>query len=208
MKPLAFAAIAACLLAAPAFAGTYTETIAFAGGPDGGGPTVYGAEFDPTLGTLTGVTLTASGSYTPEIFVGPPVSSTASVLNVDLLTYSPTLSLNHVTDGNYTLVQNGSYLMGTPERFSDTVTVTNSQALNDFWTGIVPNEVSGLTVVDVYSLPATQFAWGNMADDYLSHFSGNLSVTYTYTPVPEPAGAALLGMGAALLLWQRRRQAA
>ncbi len=91
-------AAVACLLSAPALASTMTETLAFSGSPSNAGNTVYGPVFDPALGTLTEVTLAVTGSYTPGIFVGPPVPPD-SILKVDLITYGPGGGLTTVVAG-------------------------------------------------------------------------------------------------------------
>jgi hypothetical protein len=46
---------------------------------------------------------------------------------------------------------------------------------------------------------------GNIDTSITTLASGNLSVQYTYVPIPEPGALALLALGGAVMLLRKRR---
>jgi hypothetical protein len=188
--------VVAICAAEPALADAITETIAFSGSDENGVTTVSGPVFNASLGTLTGVSITITGTLTPDIFTTVTNAPTSAMLDgyIDLLgAGGPPTVLN---GGTFTLTQNGAYLTGAPEAFSFTEASTNLAVLNNYISS--PGYMTtGLANLDIYAVSATPGAWGSQADS-ISPYSGEFAITYTYD-VPEPASLALLAFGATLL---------
>jgi hypothetical protein len=194
MRVACLAVLAGAVCAArPALADSITDTVKFGGQQDDGSVTVYGPLFNPTLGTLTGVSVTITGTLDPSVFTFMP--NTPTSVQLDATIWLPTFSypLAILDGGNYTLTDTVSGLIGTPEAFSFTQSTSNANALYDYYN----TSNSALAVVNVFLTPPYPGAWGPQ-EDPTSTYTGNLAITYDYD-VPEPASLALLGFGAALL---------
>ncbi len=191
---LAILAGATCA-ARSALADSITETIAFYGTVDTGGNTVYGPVFNASLGTLTGVSVTITGTLRPSVVTYTANVPTYAQLDgyINLLgdAWPPTI-LNYST---VILTQNGGYLTGPPEPFGFTASTT--YGLYSYTSGPA-YQTTGLADLDVFLNAPYPGAWGCCGAYQDSVYSGNFAITYDYD-VPEPASLALLGFGAALL---------
>lgn len=151
-------------------------------------------QFDPSLGTLTRVDFTASGSvdlrttltgdpsvgvgrYTQRVDIGgvfPPIGSAPIASSVASISfqYPPFTSIFNL---------GGSYF-------------TSPSFTGDLGRWVGTGQVAlGLD----YTITLTNPPRGVITGPTMA--SGIASVTYTYTPVPEPAGVLLLGAGLATL---------
>ena len=209
----AIAALAAVLIASVAGATTITDTGAVSGFTPALGADVLVPEFDPTLGTLTGASVSLTGQVTPQVSFEdgvPDLSSVEFDPQVGLLTVSSPLSIQLPLVVIQTLaaetvpVGTSTTLTGAPEAVDITaplpvagtpLSFTGSDDL-DFYiegsSGLTPSVITlGSGLVDYYSDTAA--------------LNGQVAVTYTYTPaesdasggvaVPESASLALLGVG-------------
>lgn len=164
-------------------------------------------KFDPSLGTLTGASASVTGQLTPGLaFTTGPTSPSAFTS----LSFNPFVTIVGVSDGiagpgyilgatQYTgpetvpIVTLARPVIGTPEAVNLTTTLPPSNTfINYVGTGSLDFFVidsSGFTLP-----PGAFYVFDNAA------LSGQLAVTYTYTPnqtVPEPASLALVGAGLA-----------
>jgi hypothetical protein len=183
----------------PALADSITYEVPFSFYTFLGSDTVYGPQFNPYLGTLTGASAFVSGTYLPDITGASVPSQTTAALWVQAA--APGGGLVPTEVGTYTLTDG----KGPAQAFSfSTGPITGLQYYID------PNDYPAwqtgwLINVDAYSAPLTPYAWGDWDDQ--STYSGTVYMTYTYT-VPEPSSLAILAFGAGLLglgRVQRRR---
>ncbi len=193
--------------------GTVSHTTEFTGT---GGDVLTFSQFDSTLGTLTGVSLTVNGTISSNISVSntaaTPSSGTVrtesiyslvdpgSLLNLgpDLITASQSYSLDpgqSINIGPFT------------KSGSDTQSYT-LQAILDEFTGVGSISL-GLSSVTSTLLGNTG---GNTSSNQVTTASASGTVTYTYTQsqgVPEAGTTAVLGLGslagAGTLMARRRR---
>ena len=230
------AAVASAGLVAAASAATVTYSTAMSGGSltplgiDGLDSATF-PQFNPSLGTLTKVTMSnvlrgtllsgVSIYADPTIPVGTPMTVGLSPV-ADF--YYPGPDLDDPLQSETQLGQTAT--LTAPMPFIDSSTnqsATGVLTTNQFssftitdGTGvdISSNGVTGTgTVTEQYYDP---YLWGAVANltnptqaayrtssDY--SYTGTLSLTYTYTAAPEPASISLLGAAAASLLLRRRR---
>jgi len=179
-------------------------------------------QFDPTLGTLTGATVTLNADLTPVVEVLNYTGSSAPftyafettydtnpVTNQVVFTPSPatvTDPYSNVQDVDFvSLVQNGvaadqgiNQFDGTPVLFSLDSTVP---------VGDLSSFVGSSDVSFDYAADGDGNYGGSGAGLYFGgdrSYAGTATVTYTYDAVPEPTSLGLLGLGA-LGLFRRRR---
>ncbi len=177
-------------------------------------------QFDTGLGTLTGITLSAKletwdGSYSIQNTTSPSalvtgtmhqgVSSTISGLQISLSSLDTTLAAGQ--SKNFSLPANGdSDSVVGPTYANRTVAGPNVGSVSSSWFGLY--EGTGTYAVKFYSSQAnSSTASGSVAFNGTSAWSeGFLTVTYTYTAVPEPATMAMLaGIGLLGFGLMRRR---
>ena len=185
----------------PAAADTISYTSAFSGGVDFGA-SAYGEQFAGSLGTLTGMSIAVSGTYLPNIvslIANPDLNSTlfytGNAIGVG--------GFNIGAAGNFTLI-NAGHLVGPPEAFSFSENLDHANFA--FYTSPSPVFDYGfLANIDLYSRPlnGTWGTPGQWSDNSL--FFGNIEVTYTYTPVPEPATLAIFAASVCLFPFARKR---
>ncbi len=189
---IAFAGVVG--IAAPAAADTITEDVAFSLTGGLGPQTIDGPLFNPVLGTLTSVSASVSGTYTPDIVISPGSSPQTSA-NL-LYAWGVTGEQTTQSLGTYAVIQTGNTLTGPVQAFSfSTSAFPYPQNYIDI--GGYPVFADGFLLnLDVYSEPTSANAWGDFDDQ--SMFSGNVEITYTYT-VPEPSSLAILAFGAGLM---------
>jgi hypothetical protein len=206
---VAAATILAALIPAAASADIITDTIQV----NRSGPAfvenveVLPPLFDPSLGTLTGATLTLAGTYTPAFdwgIISEPPGAPLSV-PVTLTGHIGVLPKQNVAlpsedlQAVYHLPGFDTYgAQGTPEPFSVSGIVTDPSYFNpgqidiSAYTTAVPTHIAGAP---------------ELAD--FGALSSTLTISYEYTPlapVPEPATFALLGAGLAGLCGTRFRR--
>jgi hypothetical protein len=173
------------------------------------------AKFDPTLGTLKSVTISATARFEHQAnvtFFAPAtstVSSFANTVELDKPNGTPLLKVNgidHVVSQFY----NGPTFPHVMHLAPTTTTATaaplklTAPADLAFYTA----RKSG----DTFAMPASATAKSMFSTNATSGFGGvntregvDVTVTYAYAPVPEPSTLAVLGLGAATLFAARRR---
>ncbi|XHR30041.1 MAG: choice-of-anchor E domain-containing protein [Chthoniobacteraceae bacterium] len=164
--------------------------------------------FDTSLGTLVSVTVTLSSGISTDISV-TSVTTASNVNATTKVTFS--LSGNGVTLSN--VVESGDYVVSSVAA-GDTVTsgaLTASSSTSTVVTdGIALTYYEADTVT--FNLGATarttiSFDNGNASASQVTEGTDVVTVTYTYTAVPEPSTWAMIfgGVGALVLVQRMRR---
>ena len=176
-------------------------------------------QFDSTLGTLTGISLTIDGTVTGSFnvsnvdsidpanlsnprdrlrltFTGsgaPPVQQTTQT------TLTTTPAMPYEMDP----LSNGSFNLGPIPQSLGSVN-NNLFTFASFFTGL---GTLSSTLIQPFVLTSDNS--GNTIVDYSQMFaSGSVSLDYTYNAVPEPSTYALFGIGALALVIAYRRKVA
>ena len=151
----------------------------------------------------TGMSIAVSGDVPPEYRCKhsktrisiPPFTTQGNAIG--------TGEFNIGVAGDFTLI-NAGHLVGPPEAFSFSENLDNANLA--FYTSPDPIFDYGfLANIDLYSRPlnGTWGSSGQWSDNSL--FFGNIEVTYTYTPVPEPATLAIFAASVCLFPLARKR---
>jgi hypothetical protein len=214
LRVAAIAAVLFCALAVrPAAADQVVQTFGFTV-PDGVPPVINASQFDPSLGTLTGITLGATPNpsfpYTDAGLLGEVAEFTVGD-STTTLTVGARFGVGNLRwDVSYSRTET----LSEPEQhdFLENLTpwYAQSQAVpTQVWGQFVG---TGTFALDLEYTPyaswstATGSGIGMIVDQ--GTWSGTLQVTYTYTPaaVPEPAGCAMGLIAAAWGAWVWRRR--
>ena len=168
--------------------------------------------FNPTLGTLTTVTLNLTAVYdTSYLFINNSTNSNGSLRSVtDAYLYlntsgSPLLNPDPLTDfhlsvNSGTVHYGGQYTTSSHQTFGATNDYTDSGILNYF---LSPTPVSLAASTETWTSSSIS---GNSYLQQSTTVELEGSIQYTYTPVPEPATFALAGMGALAIIWLKHKK--
>jgi PEP-CTERM motif len=170
------------------------------------------SQFDPSLGTLTGATITYSTTMTPEVSIIDITGAGGTYANATLTARDDFTGPDGYS-GNFS-AEAGPFSgtvapSGSPPTFT---TTPGTPTPNSTLDSILPTDFADFTGLGNVSFtfesgPQTPngspggtniFIGGNSTD------SGEASIAYTYTAVPEPASLSIIGIGAAMLLRRRR----
>lgn len=205
---------------------TYTDTIAPVDGASlasQNNQVVFSLEqFDPSLGTLTGVALNQATSILPQIQIinlaGSVQGFDAASINAYLSFTGPDGTSSPVSDyyaiGAGTVPGSGQFFVPTFTTYSPSgPTVATGTAVVPssnfaFYQGGGTIDFTLTFDPDDYSI--TNPTSGLVAVGGSAVAGGNFSVSYTFTPVPEPSSMVLLGIGAVSLFaysWRQRKSA-
>ena len=171
-------------------------------------------EFNPALGTLTGVELSFALTYQGEVdvlnfsqFFGPPTAEpfTDASLTIPIDMSTPSGLLAPLVMAAYSGVSgiaapvypNTTNFLGPPTAMTPTFT----PGMGDFplYTGVTTNLYTLSYGTGMYMGSGTDVAFGGDGNSY-----GTATVTFTYTP--EPSSLVLLGLGAMALAGKARRR--
>ena len=179
-------------------------------------------KFDPSLGTLTGVSLTINGTSSGSVFVqntGFDNVNLNNFRNKVRLTFSGTISNPGAQSSANTLISTSPSIPASPAVYtlagsSEQFDLAGNQALtslsNDLTAFLSYFTGPGSFTTDIFQLPAIASSDGGftVVDNSSLATGGVVSMVYTYSPVPEPSTYALaaLGVGVAGFVRARRRK--
>jgi hypothetical protein len=180
-------------------------------------------KFDPSLGTLTGVSLTINGTSSGYVLV-----QNTDVDPIDLnnffnrvrLQFSGTNSKPGAQSSANTLISTSPLIPASPAVYqlpggnTEQFDLDSAQALtglsNDLTAFLSYFTGPGSFTTNVFQLPAIASSDGGATnvDNSSLATGGVVSMVYTYSPVPEPSTYALaaLGLGVAGFVRARRRK--
>jgi hypothetical protein len=173
-------------------------------------------KFDPSLGTLTGVSLAINGTSSGYVLVqntGVDVLYISGFYNKVRLTFSGTISNPGSQTSANTLISTDPSIAQLPA-FSAEQFNLHAEALtglsNDLTAFLSYFTGPGSFTTDIFQLPSVGSSNGDATDLENSSLAtgGVVSIVYTYSPVPEPSTYALaaLGLGIAGFVRARRRK--
>ena len=214
MSIATFGVAAVMAATAPALAGTVSfmqQVSGSTGSLTGDDVNFEIPDFNPSLGMLTGLSVTFTGTVTDKVVFGgtggpgaPPPAGTYTAVNNSFVAGGgfPFMYYN-LAASTFTLPANARSATSTTASVQYTA-VLNSSGLSQYDTGLPPHyETTGLEFG--FKLYDSQ---GNMVGDADDDSMFNVSAveTYTYTPVPEPASLALAFSGLLALSGLRFRR--
>ena len=180
-------------------------------------------KFDPSLGTLTGVSLTINGTSSGSVLVQNTDFDTIDLnnfFNRVRLTFSGTISNPGAQSSANTLISTTPSIPASPAVYrlsADSAMqfdLDSAQALtglsNDLTAFLSYFTGPGSFTTAIFQLPAIASSDGGatVVDNSSLATGGVVSMVYTYSPVPEPSTYALaaLGLGVAGFVRARRRK--
>ena len=201
---------------------THAATVSF--GPSAwsfslspGSTTVNLSQFDPSLGTLISVELFLSGTEQADVTAendGVSGGSMSANLSGSLQgkgpgAIAPIVTLLMSTSGGPVSVAGTDGTPGSGPDFHDFGTLSDSQSDSTSTTSNLPT-YTGLGTVAFQISGSGGFSVSGVSDStiHVTNFgaSGEASVVYTYTPVPEPASIVLAAVGLLGIAALRRRR--
>lgn len=174
------------------------------------------AQFDGSLGALTGVSIVANIAYSGRHF-GENMSATSPSQFLSRLTYTLSLtgagltgpvSLANLNEAAGSLgVNDGLYDFGGTSGYTVNFSDGNQGLANLTGVDDLSAFIGTGSIQYTLTANATSFHQGNggvMSMGTQSQASGDVTVTYTYTLIPAPGAAASVLCGLALLTRRRR----
>ncbi len=160
---------------------------------DGNGQDFFLPKFDPALGTLTSVSESIFGQLTPRAFFGLPFGPPLLPQGV-LNSFVSIPGLNgHEEDfaelASLSGTIGGEIATGAPEPFGLTVEFQPFQ--DNFILGSPGSNVDVHATGGIFGL----YLGFTPAADVSTFSNSQVSLSYTYTPIPEPGSFALIGAG-------------
>jgi hypothetical protein len=173
--------------------------------------------FDPSLGTLTSVSLALTGALNGTIFVenmDHSPSTVSETLSATLTLKRPDLSTLVAAFPSYTATDSFTAYDGVLD-FGGTSGVTHgpimASASDTFVTPPPGSDLPLFTGVGNIVLPVTAHGTshvagsGNLAAGFQTAAGAFVEVTYTYDVLPEPGTLTLLSVGLMAAGWRRRK---
>lgn len=173
-------------------------------------------QFNPSLGTLTSVSLSLTGNITSTLTVtnlGNSTSngndSTTCMLSITdasgvITGLAPQITIPTTLWAYGPLAADGGNATSIP------ALTGNGSYTNSFGNASVLAEFTGTGNISLpagtYTFTTLQNHGGNSLDAQVTDATLTGNVTYTYTAVPEPTSVTLLVLGGAVALMQRRRR--
>lgn len=159
-----------------------------------------------TVGSQVSVSLFAS-DFAPGRGLGS--------YNFDFSFESSVLGFNSLTDGlgmpdaiGLMWGLSGGVLTVTDTSFADPLTLLAQQSPNiALFTVVFDALAEGTSFLDISGVVLSD-AWGDSSEMGYDLFNGSVTVSQVTTPVPEPGVWALMLLGAVLVAWMKRRDAA
>ncbi len=204
-------ALAVAVAPGAAMAGVLSQTLTFGPSNEPWTNTFNFTGFNPLLGTLSQVTISATETLAGTAIVSntnpvtsPNGTATGTVTETNTLVLGSPIGVTTVNAVSSTpiTVANGASSPSIPLAGSATQSATYVSGLSVF---VGPWSASGS---DTGSSGAA-FNTGNVTEAFTDQGAASITVTYTYgpTPVPEPASVAIFAVGLLGLVMVSRRRA-
>lgn len=170
-------------------------------------------QFDPAKGVLESVEIDLSGSMSTTLTVTNNAAGSSSgraYTHLEMTVQDIGGNLNSPIDVDgpsfhYSLASHDTLTSGLlTTRFGSSDTYLAPAILAEFTgTGLVTLDAGTFTETALYNTGGNTYA--KQVTD--ADLTGDVTCTYTYRSVPDPASLVVLGLGAAALLQRRRREA-